>query len=112
MGSVTDLPESVRNAAIVLENGEVMWPFEHAEAALIALAHAGHVVLGVDLRSDGPDGTTSRTGLATEVPWGSYEPRASRDPIRDARDSAVASLRTLNAGALAAEGYGWVLVTW
>lgn len=96
----------------MLSNGEVMWPSEHAEMAIVALANARHVVLGVDLRSDGPEGTTSMTSLATEVPWGSFEPSASGDPIREACDSAIASLRTPEARTLAAEGYGWVLVTW
>lgn len=44
------LPDSVRATAHVFHKGEVAWPNDHAEAAINALAAAGHEILGLDAR--------------------------------------------------------------
>ena len=50
------LPDSLRTTAHVFDNGEVDWRNEHAEAAINALAAAGHKLLGLDARTLFPDG--------------------------------------------------------
>jgi hypothetical protein len=111
---ITFLPESVQRSAVRVNSGlEVMWPFDEAEAAINALASAGKVILGLDLRSDGPVlQSERRDGLATEVPWSSFEPLDAATAVADGRGAALDELRRPGCGDLAAEGYMWVLITW
>lgn len=51
MRDLSVLPAPVQDAAIMLDNGEVVWPFFDADD-VVALAEAGCVVVGLDLRSD------------------------------------------------------------
>jgi hypothetical protein len=66
------LPADIRESAHVLANGEIEWRLADVPQAINALAAAGCVILGLDLRSY-PDGKTM------EVPWSSFEPVASMD---------------------------------
>ena len=96
---VTFLPAPVRDAARVLSNGEVMWPVSDVEVALGALATAGRVVLGTDVRDYRPDGTF------IEVAWSSFQPVG----VDDVTGGHQAALDALQRGPIPG---GWVLVTW
>ncbi len=108
------LPERVQSSAIRVSAGqEVMWPFDRAEAAVDALAAANRVILGLDLRSDGPEVQIERsTQLATEVPWSSFEPIDPATAAEDGRRAAIEALRRPLVAELVADGYSWVLITW
>ena len=114
MSELTFLPDSLQNSAIWVASGhEVMWPFDDAEAAIEALAAARRVILGLDLRSDGRDVPHERlTGLATEVPWSSFDPSASITPVEDGRRAAIEAVQRPAIAELVADGYSWVLITW
>ncbi|MEW9870972.1 hypothetical protein [Arthrobacter sp. HS15c] len=77
-------------------NGEVMWPGSQAPAVIEALANAGRLILGLDIRNYGADGTF------VEVPWSSY----TGSDLQEGRDFA---LEVLSHGDLPGE---WVLITW
>jgi hypothetical protein len=99
------LPDDVRDAARVRENGEVEWPLADAPRAIDALAGAGRIVLGLDLRSY-PDGGTM------EIPWSDFEPKSDDDQdIEEARQAAHAALARDN---FAEHRHlaEWVLITW
>jgi hypothetical protein len=87
-----------------------MWPRNFAAHAVEALANSGHLVLGLDLRSDG-DGSTP-PGLSTEVPWSDFRPdsNALDVQIELAKERALDALRRPDLAKLA--GYDWVLITW
>ena len=70
---LTLLPSSVRDAARVLSNGEVMWPVSHADIAIQSLAALRRVVLGTDVRDYQPDGSF------IEIAWSSFGPDGARD---------------------------------
>lgn len=114
MLDLTFLPEPVQRSAVRVSSGlEVMWPADEVEAAINALAYAGRVILGLDLRSDGPVSSSQRRdGLATEVPWSSFEPPDAATAVEDGRRAALDALRRPDCADLAAEGYSWVLITW
>lgn len=87
--SAADLAEMsgrIRDSAIVLENGEVLWPFDTATEAINELARLNRVVLGVDARkrSDG--------GLVTEVPISDYTPCGEAADVERARQEALAAV--------------------
>lgn len=90
------LPPDVRSQVKVHPNGEVSWPVDAATAALTELAHAGRVVLGLDVRDYDEDGSF------VEVAWSVYD---GSDPV-EARDAALA---TLAANDLPGDQ---VLITW
>lgn len=98
------LPEELTSSAVVLENGEVMWPRHQAGAVVDAISHSGRTVLGLDLRSDGSGQPPS--GLAIEIPW--FDNHGA-----NAEQSQVAAQDAL-ARPMAADfvRYSWVLVTW
>jgi len=80
------LPALVRSAANVQDNGEVVWPLDHAAEAINALADAGQVVLGLDVRDyDG-------TGRFIEVAWSSFDPDGL-DDVERGRGHALAALQ-------------------
>lgn len=93
------LPSSVRDAARVLSNGEVMWPVSHADKAVEALAGLRRVVLGTDVRDYQPDGSF------IEIAWSGFEP----DGVDDAARGCAAALDALRRGPLPGD---WVVVTW
>lgn len=90
------LPASLRRSARVELNGEIRWPVADAADAVRALAEAGRVVVGLDIRN------YDDSGRFIEVPWSDYDdsdPEAAR----------AAALDALQRGDLPGD---WVLVTW
>jgi hypothetical protein len=114
MLDLTFLPISVQNAAVFIASGdEVMWPYDDAAAAIAALAAAGRVILGIDLRSDGHNVHLEKaSGLATEIPWSSFDPSVSATPVEDGHRAALEALNRPGIAKWVADGYSWVLVTW
>ena len=104
------LPDRVRSRAIVLDNGEVMWPFDAVVETVTSMAAAGGLVVGLDLRSDGP--RSECQGLATEVPVAEFKPSGIGSDRIDAMNEALAALRSPMVIGLVADGYAWVLITW
>jgi hypothetical protein len=84
------LPQTIRDSARVESNGEVAWPITDARAAVDALAGAGCVILGLDLRryDDG----------IMEVPWSDFEPDGAshEQEVQDGREAALSALRRPN----------------
>lgn len=112
MGSEADLvvlPNEIREAAR-LSSGEVEWPQDTAKAAITALADAGFVIVGLDVRSYF-DGTR-------EVPMSSCDPDPRLSPDRNAARGKEAALEALADIDLYApknpdgDADIWVLVTW
>jgi hypothetical protein len=101
---LSDLAARVRSSAIVLDNGEVMWPFDDAADAINELARSGRVILGLDAR-DRHD-----AGLATEVPISSIKPAGEAADVEHGRQAAIEALGR------AERVTGWaqpnLLVTW
>lgn len=101
---LSDLAAEVRSSAIVLDNGEVIWPFDAAAYAINELARSGRVILGLDARE------RHDAGLVTEVPISSYEPVGEATDVEQGRQAAIAALGR------AEEVSGWdkphLLVTW
>jgi hypothetical protein len=90
------LSDKLRSQARVDPNGEVSWHVRDAPAVLTELAEAGRVVLGLDLRDYGDDGSF------LEIAWSVYE---GADPV-EAREAA---LRALAREELPGD---WALITW
>jgi hypothetical protein len=101
------VPEDLRDSARVRENGEVEWALADAPRVINALADAGFVVLGLDLRSY-PDGQT------VEAPWSSFEPEDGLGPATNVEAGRRAALDALARGNLAehVDRAEWILVTW
>ena len=96
---LASLPPDVVETAHVDDNGEVWWRLEHTERAINALADAGLVILGLDLR-EYDDG-----GHFLEVAWSAFQPTGS-DDVECGRAAALAALARPNRTGNA------VLVTW
>jgi hypothetical protein len=79
---LAELGEAVRDSAIVLDNGEILWSFDTADDAIDQLARLGRVVLGVHARE------RSDAGLVTEVPISDYEPKHDSTDVEHARRQA------------------------
>jgi hypothetical protein len=96
---LASLPPDLAESANVDDNGEVWWRSDAAERAVNALADAGRVILGLDLREYDNDGRFFETA------WSAFEPTGSND-VERGRSAALAALarpdRTGNA----------VLITW
>jgi hypothetical protein len=90
------LPGELQARARRDDNGEVSWHVSDASSVLRELASAGRVVLGLDARNYGPDGSV------VEVAWSSYE---GTDP-EEAREAALAALARQDLPG------DWVLITW
>jgi hypothetical protein len=99
-----NLAQRIREAAVVLDNGEVLWPFEVATDAVEELARLNRVVLGVDARE------RNNSGFVTEVALGTYQPSGGRGDVESGRAAAVESIGRAEAVT------GWsrplILVTW
>jgi hypothetical protein len=93
------LPQAVASAATVEPNGEVWWRVADAEAAVNALADAGLVILGLDMREYDED------GQFYEWAWSIYNPTGA-DDVEAARRSALEALRRPDRTGNA------VLITW
>ncbi len=97
------LPGVVRATAHVFSNGEVAWRSEHAEAAINALAAAGHKILGLDARTLFPDGGVMEVPISA----GSFgSDGVGGDEVERARRDALAALT------LAQSEGSHVLITW
>ena len=90
------LTQDLQRGARCEPNGEVSWPLSQAPAAIEALAGAGLLVLGLDIR----DYQTDDTFL--EVPWWSY----TGSNVEQARSFALSAL---SRGDLPGD---WILITW
>lgn len=104
---LTFLPIEVQQSARLADNGhEVMWPRAEGPTVLAALASAGRVVLGLDLRRYDAE------GAFFEASWSSFDPMGAPDSTKvdAARDSAIEALRRADEGDW--DHYQWVLVSW
>jgi hypothetical protein len=101
------LPPDVRRSATLLYNGEVEWTLTNATLAVNALAAAGFVLLGLDVRLYDPD------GQFVEVAWSSFEPSTGRD-LGDRQRACATAVAALDSAAVEFEdSYDVrVLVTW
>lgn len=97
---LAQLGDAVYASAIVLDNGEILWPFDNANDAIDALAHLGRVVRGVDARE------RDDVGIVTEVSISDYH----------AADVEAGRQQAREAVARAEEITGWtrplILLTW
>ncbi len=106
------LPTEFRSSAIRTASREVMWPLAVAAPVVNAIADAGRLILGLDLRSDG--GGITPSGLATEVPWSAFRPEVVGWDARveAAREDALKALKRRRTDGGEMSGYDWVLITW
>lgn len=90
------LPVDLQTGARSASRGEVCWHLSQAPDVVAALAEAGRLILGLDIRDYAADGTF------VESPWTSY----TGADVGEARDRALEALRqpTLPGD--------WVLITW
>jgi hypothetical protein len=79
------LPPDVAGSARVDDNGEVWWHSADAERAVNALANAGLVILGLDLREYDAEGRFFETA------WSALEPTDAND-VELGRSAALAAL--------------------
>jgi hypothetical protein len=89
-----------------------MWPLAVAAPVVNAIADAGRLILGLDLRSDG--GGITPSGLATEVPWSAFRPEVVGWDARveAAREDALKALKRRRTDSGEMSGYDWVVITW
>lgn len=90
------VPVAVKQAAKVEPWGSVLWPHDHAVAAVQALATAGFIVSALSVR------TYDEDGEYVEIDWSLYR---GDDPA-EGRDHALTALRREDVPA------GWILVRW
>ena len=86
------------------DGAEVMWRRADVVDAIDALAEAGRVVLGLDLRRVEAD------GRLTELAWSAFEPTGDGD-CSAGRLAALDALERVDADGRVNE-FEWVLVTW
>ncbi|NQY58045.1 MAG: hypothetical protein HRT86_16465 [Ilumatobacteraceae bacterium] len=86
------------------DGAEVMWRRADVADAIDALADAGKVVLGLDLRRVDAD------GRFIELAWSAFEPTGD-DDCRTGRLAALSALERVDADGRVNE-FEWVLVTW
>jgi hypothetical protein len=104
---LTFLPQEVQRTARRITDGrEVMWPRGEAPSAIEALATAGRIVLGLDLRRYDSD------AAFVEAAWSSFEPSSAPDSfnVEAARRTAMDGLQRADGGNW--EQYDWVVITW
>jgi hypothetical protein len=102
-GDLALLPDEVRRTAWIQSNGEVSWPFEAAAGAIEALAEAGFVILGLDVRFQDDQSTR-------ETAWSDFRPaRVDREAeVRAGREAALEALARPDVR----EFGDWILITW
>lgn len=96
---LADLPDNVRATARVDGNGEVSWHHHTVRAAIDAIAGAGFVILGLDLR------TFDEYSRVSEIAWCDT---GTAPTVDTARVAALAALERLDAD----PEYDWILVSW
>jgi len=101
---LAELPEKVRATALGLARGEVMWSRGDAHAAITGLAASGALILGLDLRSDGPGGSHD-PNVATEIPWTVCRSGAIAEAAREAHAGVEAAWDDY-------PDHPWMLITW
>ena len=103
-GDISALPDQIQVAAVVLDNGEVLWPFEVAMEAIDEIALHGWVLLGVDVRD------RYEQALVTEIPISSFDPSGRDDDVERSRVEAREAVGRAEAVT------GWeqpmILLTW
>jgi len=90
------LSDELRTKARVDPNDEVSWHVRDVSGVLEALAEAGRVVLGLDMRDYDDDGTFLETA------WSVYK---GADPV-EAREAALAAIAREDLPG------DWALITW
>lgn len=83
------LPAQVAASALVETNGEVMWRDVDSVAAINALADAGLVILGLDVRF------YDANNRFYEIAWSSFDPNPSKSDSANAVDAREAALERL-----------------
>ena len=102
--ALQELPEQVRATALGLAGGEVMWSRSQAHAAIRGLAESGALIVGLDLRSDGPGGSRDPS-VATEIPWTVCRSIAIDEAAREALAGVEAAWDDY-------PDHPWILITW
>jgi hypothetical protein len=101
------MPSQVRRAARDCGHGEIEWPLPLAGAAVGALAAAGQVIAGLDIRDYDSD------GCFVEVAWSAFEPGVSASRAQAVESSRAAAMAALDR---AFEHHlwndPWIVVTW
>jgi hypothetical protein len=87
---LSQLPKEVLASARIDANGEVSWPDNEASTAIDALAAAGLMVLGLDIRFYDAD------GRFYEVAWTSFEPDAEKPTALNAEEARLAALEAVD----------------
>jgi hypothetical protein len=104
---LTRMPGQVRRAARDGGNGEIEWPLPLAGTAIGALAAAGRVILGLDMRD------YESEGRFVELAWSVFEPGISVSPPEAVESSRAAAMAALDR---AFEHHPWndpwIVVTW
>lgn len=104
-GELTALPQEVRAKARIYDNGEVSWALSHAERAIDALADAGFVILGLDVRWHDDQGHTRETACSDFNPARDVDDSQN---VEIGRQTALEALWRENT----ADFGDWILVTW
>lgn len=101
------MPGQVRRAARDCGNGEIEWPLPLAQAAVGALASAGRIILGLDVRDYDAE------GRFVEVAWSVFEPGISASLPQAVESSRAAAMAALDR-AFEHNSWNnpWVVVTW
>jgi len=101
------MPGQVRRAARDCGNGEIEWPLPLAGAAVSALAAAGRVILGLDIRDYDAE------SRFVEVAWSVFEPGISGSLPQAVESSRAAAMVALDR-AFKHHSWNdpWVVVTW
>ena len=97
------LPPELNRRVRIDPNGETSWPRDQARSVIDALAGAGRLVLGLDMRR------FDEQGRIMETAWSDFEPDREADHAVNVAAARRAALDALPGG----DDYGdWVLITW
>lgn len=104
------LPEAVRTAARLAQNGEVSWPRTEAARAINSLADAGYVILGIDVQRFDDQGQT------WEVAWSDFSATSRYRHLAGAHAALIEASRRHALDAVGREDtadFGdWIRVSW